>query len=300
MKQFPKLETKRLHLVKIDHQFDQAYFDIMSREEVMKYYGIECLKNREEAAKIIDTFQMLFENNRSIRWGIILKKTQEFIGTVGLNNLKRRDKKAEIGFELHPSNWRNGLTMEAVKEILKYSFEELGIFRMGAITFPANTASNHLLKKAGFTLEGELRGYLYQNDQSHDALVYSILKSEWEQRDKEVFEIEERLEYKDHMSEIIKKAEREGHFDDLPGKGKPLNLGQDYMNPSEKQLYKTLKDNHILPRWIELGNEIDSLKEEIKTLDGKEKRKRLKEINKKTKEFNFACPPSLQRNRVSE
>lgn len=300
MKQFPKLETKRLHLVKIDHQFDQAYLDIMSREEVMKYYGIESLKNRAEAAKIIDTFQMLFENNRGIRWGILLKETQEFIGTVGLNNLKKRDKKAEIGFELHPSNWRNGLTMEAVKETLKYSFEELGIFRMGAITFPANTASNQLLKKAGFTLEGELRGYLYQNDQSHDALVYSILKSEWEQVDKEVFEIEERLEYKDHMSEIIKKAEREGHFDDLPGKGKPLNLRQDYMNPSEKQLYKTLKDNNILPRWIELGNEIDTLKEEIEKLDGKEKRKKLKEINKKTKEFNFACPPSLQRNRVSE
>nr|WP_239544423.1 DUF1992 domain-containing protein [Virgibacillus halotolerans] len=102
------------------------------------------------------------------------------------------------------------------------------------------------------------------------------------------------------MSEIIKKAEREGHFDDLPGKGKPLDLGQDYMNPAEKQLYKTMKDNHILPRWIELGNEIDGLKENLSTLDTKEKRKVIKEINKKTKEYNLACPPSLQRNRVSE
>lgn len=301
MKQFPILETKRLQLVQIDHQYDQSYFDIMSQVGVTKYYGIESLKNREEAAEIIDSFQTLFEKNQGLRWGIVLKETKEFIGTVGLNNLKLRDKKAEIGFDLHPAKWRQGYTTEAVKAVLTYAFEALDLFRMGAITYPANTASNQLLKKAGFTLEGKLRGYLYQNNQSHDALVYSLLQTEWKQPTREaVFEIEERLQYKDHMSEIIKKAEREGHFDDLPGKGKPLDLGQDYMNPAEKQLYKTMKDNHILPRWIELGNEIDGLKENLSTLDTKEKRKIIKEINKKTKEYNLACPPSLQRNRVSE
>lgn len=300
MRQFPTLETKRLYLVEMDYQYDQDYFEIMSQEKVTKYYGIETLKSREEARRFIDTFQKLFEENRGMRWGIILKETEKFIGTVGLNNLKKSDKKAEIGFELHPSNWRRGLTMEATKEILTYSFEELDLFRIGAITFPENTASNQLLKKAGFTLEGKLRGYLYQANQSYDALIYSLLKSEWKQLNKESFEIEERLQYRDHMSEIVKKAEREGQFDDLPGKGKPLKLGQDYMNPGEKQLYKTLKDNYIVPRWIELRNEIDILKEEILTLEGKEKQKKIKEANKKIKEYNLACPPSLQRNKVSE
>nr|WP_240510165.1 DUF1992 domain-containing protein [Virgibacillus profundi] len=102
------------------------------------------------------------------------------------------------------------------------------------------------------------------------------------------------------MSAIIKNAEKEGHFDNLPGKGKPLDLGRDYFNPPEKQLYKTLKDNHILPRWVELANEIDQLKEEVITLDGKEKRKKTKEVNKKIKEYNYACPPSLQKNKVVE
>ena len=301
MGHFPALETKRLTLIRIDHQYDQEYFDIMSQKKVTRYYGIDSLKNREEATRMIDSFQTMFENKRGLRWGIILKETKEFIGTVGLNNLKTRDKKAEIGFELHPAKWRQGYMIEAVEEVLTFAFKKLGLFRMGAITFPANNASNRLLEKIGFTLEGRLRGYLYQNNQSHDALVYSILRSEWKQPPiKEAPEIEERLHYKDHMTEIIKKAEREGHFDDLPGKGKPLNLGQDYMNPAEKQLYKTMKDNHILPRWIELGNEIDVLKENLHMLDKKEKRKRIKEINKKTKEYNMGCPPSLQRNKVSE
>ncbi|WP_449354297.1 DnaJ family domain-containing protein [Virgibacillus natechei] len=117
---------------------------------------------------------------------------------------------------------------------------------------------------------------------------------------KEEFEVDERIHYSDHMSEIIKKAEREGHFDDLPGKGKPLRLGQDYMNPPEKQLYKTLKDNHFVPRWVELANEIDHLKEELYAVEGKERRKKVKEINKQIKAYNDTCPPSLQKNKITE
>src|SRR5699024_3309274 len=99
-------------------------------------------------------------------------------------------------------------------------------------------------------------------------------------------EIYERTEYTDHMTEIIRKAECDGHFDDLPGKGKPLDLGQDYMNPAEKQLYKTMKHNHVLPKWVELGNEIDTLKEELGNLEGKYRKKQIKTINKKIKEYN--------------
>ena len=46
---------------------------------------------------------------------------------------------------------------------------------MGAVTFPANVASIGLLKKNGFMEEGKLRSYLFQNGQSHDALVFSML-----------------------------------------------------------------------------------------------------------------------------
>ncbi|MFD2042981.1 DUF1992 domain-containing protein [Ornithinibacillus salinisoli] len=127
-----------------------------------------------------------------------------------------------------------------------------------------------------------------------------MLKTEWG-KEEELTEIEEKFQYTDHMSEIIRNAEKNGHFDDLPGKGKPLNLGRDYGgNRYEAQLNKTLKDNHVLPRWVELANEIDKMKKEIESLEGKEHRKKVKEVNKKVKEYNYACPPSLQKNKVAE
>ncbi|MDY0407597.1 DnaJ family domain-containing protein [Virgibacillus soli] len=111
-------------------------------------------------------------------------------------------------------------------------------------------------------------------------------------------EISASLQYTDHMTAIIRQAEADGHFTDLPGKGKPLNLGREYMNPSEAQLYKTMKDNHVLPRWVEVGKEIEQLINDLEGLEGKEMQRKLKQINKKIKEYNGICPPMLQKNKI--
>jgi [ribosomal protein S5]-alanine N-acetyltransferase len=176
---FPILETERLHLIEINEQYSQKYYEIMSLDEVTRYYGMENLKGVEEAVKMIDSFKNNFLSNRGIRWGIVLKENQEFIGTVGLNNLNLPNKRAEIGYEIHPDYWRKGFTSEAVKEVLRYSFEELGLYRIGAVTYPENIASSTLLKKLGFKQEGLLRGYIYQKNRSNDVFIFSLLRTEW-------------------------------------------------------------------------------------------------------------------------
>jgi len=180
--EFPVLETERIELVQIGKQYAAPFLDIMSRDNVTKYYGMDSLVNPEEAERIIDSFQTTFELNRGIRWGIVLKENGRFAGTIGLNNLNLRGKKAEVGYELHPDYWGKGLVREASAAVLEYAFTKLDLFRIGAVTFPENTVSSGLLKKLGFTEEGRLRGYLYQRHQSHDALVFSLLKPEWQER----------------------------------------------------------------------------------------------------------------------
>lgn len=176
---FPVLETARLHLVQIGPEHIDALFGILSKDEVTEYYGMDSLQDRHIAEKMVSAFQVGFEAQRSYRWGLVLKETGEFIGTIGLNNLNPGAKKSEIGYELHPDFWRRGLAKEAVLEVLRYSFEELGLYRMGAVTYPANEASNSMLTKLGFKQEGVLRGYLFQRGTSHDALIFSMLEPEW-------------------------------------------------------------------------------------------------------------------------
>jgi [ribosomal protein S5]-alanine N-acetyltransferase len=181
---FPLLETERLKLVNITQNYAENLFEIFSLEEVTKYYGSNPFTVKEEAIKLIDMFQKNFHEKRSIRWGIILKKEETFIGTLGLNGLQLKNKKSEIGYELHPNYWRNGYTSEAIKEVLRFSFEDLVLNRIGAVVYPENQASLNLLEKIGFSKEGLLRDYLHQNNQFHSTFMLSFLKWEWEEKTK--------------------------------------------------------------------------------------------------------------------
>ncbi|KAJ4851120.1 hypothetical protein Tsubulata_002427 [Turnera subulata] len=49
----------------------------------------------------------------------------------------------------------------------------------------------------------------------------------------------------------------EGHFENLPGKGKPLNLTTNpHADPAEDTLYRILSKNGCAPEWVELNKEI--------------------------------------------
>lgn len=104
---------------------------------------------------------------------------------MGLNNLQLNNKRAEIGYEIHPYYWRKGLTTEAIREVLRYGYEELALFRIGAVVYPENEASLTLLNKFGFTNEGLLRAYMYQNNQLYDTYILSLLRPEWEKGQEE-------------------------------------------------------------------------------------------------------------------
>ena len=177
---FPTLETKRLKLIEITPIHTESIFEILSLEEVTRYYGTDRFTSIEEAKKLIDMFQKNFYEKRSMRWGIVLKKDNKFIGTLGLNGLQLKNKKAEIGYEIHPSYWRKGYTSEAIHEVLRYSYLELELNRIGAVVYLENEASSNLLEKLGFKKEGVLRDYLFQNNSYHTTSMFSLLKREWE------------------------------------------------------------------------------------------------------------------------
>lgn len=128
---FPVLETARIRLIQIGPEHIDALFAILSKDEVTKYYGMDSLEDRFIAEKMVAAFQFGFESQRSYRWGLELKETGAFIGTVGLNNLNVEAKKSEIGYELHPAYWSRGLAKEAVMEVLRFAFEDWGFTGWG-------------------------------------------------------------------------------------------------------------------------------------------------------------------------
>ncbi|WP_442604159.1 GNAT family N-acetyltransferase [Paenibacillus sp. KN14-4R] len=174
------IHTPNLLLRALTEADAQAMFEYFSQEAVMQYYGQDPYQTIDEAKALI---QLLLQNEtemRGARWGIVKKDEQKLIGTIGFNLLNLKNKRTEIGYELHPLYWRKGYASEAVQAIIDYGFKELGLERIAAIVYLDNTGSNGLLAKLGFQKEGILRRYLVANGQSHDVYMHALLRSEWE------------------------------------------------------------------------------------------------------------------------
>ena len=84
------------------------------------------------------------------RYGIVLKETSEFIGTIDLMNWSD-GKEAEIGYIINKKFWGNGLATEASAKILELCFEVLGFEEVYAFCALENPASARVLTKLGMT-----------------------------------------------------------------------------------------------------------------------------------------------------
>ena len=88
-----------------------------------------------------------------------------------------------------------------------------------------------------------------------------------------------------------------GEFDNLEGKGKPLNLDAYFSTPEDIRMgYSLLKSNNFVPEEVELLKEIGFLREQIKSCaDENARRKLTKELNEKTLAFNIIIERNKRR-----
>jgi len=76
------------------------------------------------------------------------------------------------------------------------------------------------------------------------------------------------------VEERIAEAQRAGAFDNLPGKGKPLELEDQSWVPEDLRVaYHVLKNAHVLPPEAELLKEIHTLEDLLKYIEEGEGRK---------------------------
>ena len=87
----------------------------------------------------------------------------------------------------------------------------------------------------------------------------------------------------------IKKALAEGEFDNLPGKGKPIDLSKYYGVPEHLRIaYQMMKDSGYIPEEVRLKKEMENLKEKIKQCNSeKEKQRLMKEFTEISQQFHF-------------
>jgi hypothetical protein len=69
-----------------------------------------------------------------------------------------------------------------------------------------------------------------------------------------------------------------GAFDNLPNAGKPLDLSENpWLDPEWRMAFKVLKDNQILPEFVERRKEIEQIYGEMRRPHGRAEHRRLLE-----------------------
>ncbi|WP_276504195.1 GNAT family N-acetyltransferase [Terrimonas pollutisoli] len=159
---FPVLETERLSLRHLRSDDDNEIFFLRSDERVLKYLVAPKANNIEDARafirKIID--------NDCVYWGICLKDQPQLIGTICFWNIAKGNKKAEIGYVMHPDFQGKGLMWGAISKVILYGFEQMKLHIIEAILDPENSRSVKLLEKNNFVydrLEEKAAVYVLKN-----------------------------------------------------------------------------------------------------------------------------------------
>ena len=94
-----------------------------------------------------------------------------------------RGVQAELGWALRAEDTGRGYATEAVEAALRICFEELGLRRVVASCFAANTASYRLMDRVGMRREGHtVKDALHPSGQWMDGYDYALLAEEWRLR----------------------------------------------------------------------------------------------------------------------
>jgi uncharacterized protein YutE (UPF0331/DUF86 family) len=97
------------------------------------------------------------------------------------------------------------------------------------------------------------------------------------------------MSFQKNIDEKIKEAIAKGEFDNLPGKGKPLDLGAYFAAPEDLRMgYSILKSAEIIPEEMELLKQIEGLKKSLDSCTSQIEKKAIqKQLSEKITSFNM-------------
>jgi len=142
------------------------------------------------APRTLDEYRPQFEDPESLAKTLIIERDGAVIGDLMLRVEDAwaqaevlddaKQVQADLGWCLHPDHTGNGYATEAVREMLRICFDELGLRRVTANCFADNEASWRLMERIGMRRECHaVRESLHRSGEWLDAYVYALLADEY-------------------------------------------------------------------------------------------------------------------------
>ena len=174
------LETERLILRRFTLDDAEAMFHNWANDpKVTKYLTWPTHTDSSVSKAVIESWLPLYQKNNHYSWAIVKRELGEPIGSIAAVEHHDDIKMVHIGYCIGQKWWRQGYTSEALGELIRFFFEDVGVNRIESRHDSNNPNSGRVMLKCGLKYEGTS----YQADVSNqgivDAVRYAILADDY-------------------------------------------------------------------------------------------------------------------------
>lgn len=149
---------------------------IIMLPDVSRFIGWRLMHSLDETRECIEEMMKREAAGTHFYASIVLKSTQEIIGTAMIFNFNQEARHAEIGYVFHKEFWGQGYGTESVALMNNFAFESLKFHKIHASVVDANIGSILVLERNGFELEGRFKDYYFIEDIYYDGLFFGKIQ----------------------------------------------------------------------------------------------------------------------------
>lgn len=172
---FSGLSGEKIYFKQLSKEDAIKIHEYASDKDVKKFIGWPLMNTLEETRNYVEK---LLDNEKAkthIYASVLLKESNELIGTVMLFNFDHEANHAEIGYVFNKRHWGKGYCTEAVAMIDGFAANSLKLNKLHARVTDANMGSIKVLEKNSYELEGRLKKYYFIDEFYYDLLLYAKL-----------------------------------------------------------------------------------------------------------------------------
>ncbi len=175
------IETPRLILRRFTVADAPAmYKNWASDDEVTKFLTWPTHTSVSVSEAVLSEWAPQYDKKDFYNWAIVLKENgPEPIGSISVvEPIRETTQKAHVGYCMGRAWWHKGIMTEALRAVMDFLFDEVGVNRVESRHDTRNPHSGGVMKKSGMRYEGTFRQSDWNNQGICDASWYALLAEE--------------------------------------------------------------------------------------------------------------------------
>ena len=171
-----ELRTERMLLRPHRLEDVDEVFEFACDPEWGRYYKVPKPYRREHAVEFVAR-RILASWDEHPLWAMVLEG--KVVGGIGLR-IDAGHARGCLGYAVARKHWGRGLTVEAARAVIDWSFRKRGLARVYAYADVRNVQSLRVMEKLGLAREGMLRSHRTFRGERINDVYHGLLREEWE------------------------------------------------------------------------------------------------------------------------